>query len=136
MADLFHLTRIAIREFTDIVVTTIVIRDKLRVLLQDGSYIDFWWSGKIPGRFAHHWERTHVDGTIYRHDNMPHPRWQNVATFPQHYHESNQDHVVDSLLPSNPPETALRAFLAFARQKLAKNDDVDEKGKSTRERTE
>ncbi len=42
MANLFHLARIAVRDFTDVVVTTVVIRDKLRVLLRDGSYIDFW----------------------------------------------------------------------------------------------
>ena len=118
MADLFDLARIAAKEFVDIVVATTIIRDKLRVLLQDGSYIDFWWSGKIPERFAHHWERIHVDGTIYRHDNMPHPRWQNATTFPQHYHEESQNHVVDSFLPPAPPETALRAFLTFARQKF------------------
>jgi hypothetical protein len=118
MADLFGLAGTAAREFADIVVATTIVRDKLRVLLQDGSYIDFWWSSKVPGRFAHHWERIHVDGTIYRHDNMPHPRWRNVTTFPQHYHEGSQDHVVDSLLPPDPPEAALRAFLTFARQRL------------------
>jgi len=42
MANLFHLARIAVRDFMDVVVTTVVIRDKLRVLLRDGSYIDFW----------------------------------------------------------------------------------------------
>jgi len=119
MANLFRLAQIAAREFTDIAVATTIIRDKLRVLLRDGSYIDFWWSAKIPGRFAHHWERIHIDGTIYRHDNMPHPRWRDVTTFPQHYHERSQNHVVDSLLPPDPPEAALRAFLTFARQELA-----------------
>jgi hypothetical protein len=118
-ADLVRLARVAIKEFTDIVVATTVMRNKLRVLLNDGSFVDFWWSTNIPGRFGHHWERTHIDGTIYRHDNMPHPRWQFVASYPQHYHEESYDHVVDSLLPSEPPDEALRAFLAFARQTLA-----------------
>jgi len=122
MVDLSYLSRIAIREFADIVVATTVIRNKLRVLLRDESYIDFWWSSQIPGRFAHHWERTHVDGTIYRHDNMPHPAWQHTATFPQHYHEGSQNRVVDSFLPSDPPE-ALRAFLAFARQRMTQSTD-------------
>jgi hypothetical protein len=118
MANLSRLARIATVEFADIVVATTLARDKLRVLLKDDSYIDFWWSNMIPGRFAHHWERIHIDGTIYRHDNMPHPRWKDVTTFPQHYHEERQNHVVDSLLPSDSPEAALRAFLTFARQKL------------------
>ena len=125
MVNLFRLAQIAATEFMDVIVATTIIRDKLRVLLRDGSYIDFWWSNKIPGRFAHHWERIHVDGTIYRHDNMPHPRWRNVATFPQHYHEGNQNHVVDSLLPPDPPEVALRAFLTFARRKLATDNKSD-----------
>ena len=127
MVDLSRLARIAAVEFTDIVAATTIVRDKLRVLLRDDSYIDFWWSNKIPGRFAHHWERIHIDGTIYRRDNMPHPRWKGVNTFPQHCHEGNQDHVVDSLLPPDPPEAALRAFLAFARQELvAVERDADE----------
>jgi hypothetical protein len=118
MANLSKLAQVAEKEFTDIVVATTTVRDKLRVVLQDGSYIDFWWSRKIPGRFAHHWERIHVDGTIYRHDNMPHPRWRNVTTFPQHYHEGRPRHVTLSLLPADQPEEALRSFLTFARQKL------------------
>jgi hypothetical protein len=37
--------------------------------LVDGSYLDVWFSRKFPGRYAYHWERRHVDGSIYRHDN-------------------------------------------------------------------
>jgi len=118
MADLVKLARIAAVEFPDLVVTTTILRDKLRVVLKDGSFIDFWWSAKIPGRFAHHWERTHVDGTIYRHDNMPHARWRGVATFPQHYHDGSSDHVVESYLPVEPPESALRAFVDVARTRV------------------
>jgi len=114
---LHHLRQIAEREFPDLVRSTAILRDKLRVLLVDDSYMDFWWSSQIPGRFAYHWERTHVDGTIYRHDNMPHPRWQKVATFPQHFHDGAQHTVVESGLPSD-PEAAVRAFLEFARSLL------------------
>ncbi len=125
-ADLSYLAQVAIREFTDIVVATTIVRDKLRILLSDGSYIDFWWSSQISGRFAHHWERIHVDGTIYRHDNMPHPRWRFVTTFPQHYHEGSQEHVIASFQPSDPPEAALRAFLTFVRQSLTALQDSDD----------
>jgi hypothetical protein len=70
-------------EFVSLVrATTTIFRDKLRVVLVDGPYIDFWWSRSIPDRYALHWERSHLDGTIYRHDNMPHPQWQQVASFP------------------------------------------------------
>jgi len=114
MANLHQLGLIAESEFADVVQTTEIIRNKLRVLLNDGSYIDFWWSSQIPGRFAYHWERTHVDGTIYRHDNMPHSRWQYVATFPQHFHDGSPTNVTESRLPTEPKE-ALRQFLDFAR---------------------
>ena len=122
MPDLHHLRRIAEHEFPDLVRSTAIFRDKLRVVLVDDSYMDFWWSSQIPGRFAHHWERTHVDGTIYRHDNMPHPRWQKVATFPQHFHHGAQHTVGESDLPSD-PEAAVRVFLEFARSLLEETED-------------
>jgi hypothetical protein len=50
---------------------------------------------------------------------MPHPRWQVVSTWPQHYHEGSQEHVVASVLPSEPPDAAVRALLTFARKRLA-----------------
>jgi len=117
MADLYALQRIAETDFADIVVGTRVVDAKLRVLITDGSYLDFWWSLEIPGRFAHHWERSHVDGTIYRHDNMPHSRWASTPTFPQHYHDGSADNVGMSQL-SVDPATALHEFLAFVRCRI------------------
>jgi len=113
--DLHRLRRMAEHEFPDLVRSTAILRDKLRVLLVDGSYIDFWWLSQIPDRFAHHWERTHVDGIIYRHDNMPHPRWRHVSTFPQHFHDGSPSKVRESGLPTE-PEEAVRTFLEFARR--------------------
>jgi hypothetical protein len=114
MVNLHQLELIAESEFADVVQMTEIIRDKLRVLLNDGSFIDFWWSSQIQGRFAHHWERTHIDGTIYRHDNMPHSRWKYVATFPQHFHDGSPNNVTESYLLTE-PEEAVRQFLEFAR---------------------
>jgi hypothetical protein len=39
--DLHHLRQIAECEFPDLVRSTVILRDKLRVLLVDDSYIDF-----------------------------------------------------------------------------------------------
>jgi hypothetical protein len=118
MPDLERLRKIAEVEFPAIVRSTIIMRDKLRVVLMDSSYIDFWWSTQIAGRYAHHWERRHVDGTMYRHDNMPHPQWQRVASFPKHFHVEGQPHVVESTIADD-PEQAVRQFLAFAASKIA-----------------
>lgn len=54
MPDPERLRKTAETEFLDIVISTTVIRDKLRVVLIDGSYMDFWWSSQIAGRYAHH----------------------------------------------------------------------------------
>ena len=57
MPDWESLGRSAEVEFLEIVQSTAIIENKLRVTLVDGSYIDFWWSEEISGRFAYHWER-------------------------------------------------------------------------------
>ena len=120
MPDLEQLSGIAEQEFSDIIESTEIIRDKLRVVLIDESFIDFWWSAEIPGRFACHWERTHIDGKIFRHNNMPHSKWQSVQTFPQHYHDGGTGEVIASFL-ANDPEGAVREFLAYARVRLNKS---------------
>ena len=118
MPDLFALSRLAIREFPDIVTTAAIVQNKLRVVLIDGSYIDFWWAHRFPDRYAHHWERRHVDGTIYRDDNMPDPAWQAVTTFPRHFHRAKDTHVEASFMPIGTPEESVRAWLRFARQQI------------------
>jgi len=55
MVDLAVLEGVARDEFADVVVDVYRIDAKLRVLLIDESYIDFWWSEVQEGRFAHHW---------------------------------------------------------------------------------
>lgn len=117
MADLERLRSIAEAEFPALVRSTAILRDKLRVVLSDSSYIDFWWSTQIPGRYAHHWERRHVDGTVYRHDNMPHPQWRDVASFPKHFHIEEQTRVSESVMADD-PASAIRQFLTFATRKI------------------
>ncbi|MBI3913158.1 MAG: hypothetical protein HY327_03010 [Chloroflexi bacterium] len=117
MPSLEQLASIDEQEFPDIVESTSIIRDKLRVVLIDESFIDFWWSSEIDGRFACHWERTHVDGKHFRHNNMPHAKWKSVKTFPKHFHDGDTGEVIESFL-SEDPEGAVREFLGYARGKL------------------
>ena len=118
MIDFGPLQRIAEDEFADIVQSTAVMRSKLRGLLRDGSYIDFWWSLAIAGRFAYHWERTHVDGKTYRHDNMPDPDAREVETFPQHFHDGGAGVIAESYISPEPRE-GLRQFLQSVRARLS-----------------
>jgi Family of unknown function (DUF6516) len=115
MVDLVGLERMAREEYADIVLDAYRVDAKLRVLLADESYLDFWWSEVEPGRFAHHRNRQHVDGTIHRHDNSRHRQWQHVETFPQHDHREREDAVSASFLPTEPRE-AVRAFLTLCRE--------------------
>lgn len=117
MPDLAMLGRIAEREFLEIVNFAAIVGNKLRVEMIDGSYIDFWWSTQIPGRYAYHWERGHIDGTIYRHDNIPHLRWQAVSTFPKHFHFRDRQTVTESDI-SEVPEEGLLQFLEFVAQHI------------------
>ncbi|NPV07016.1 MAG: hypothetical protein HPY83_03505 [Anaerolineae bacterium] len=120
--DWAKLREVAEVEFADIVDAALPSGpSELRILLRDGSFIDVWFSLKLIDRYAIHWERRAMDGTIYRHDNAPHRDWAHVATFPSHFHDGSEEHVVEGSI-SPVPETALRQFLAFARSKLGHSD--------------
>ena len=113
-----QLRDIAEVEFVDIVVEAFIPDlNELRIILADGSFVDVWFSLKLQGRYSFHWERRAIDGTIYRHDNAPHRRWESVATFPRHFHNGSETNVSESHL-SPVSETALREFLAFVRATL------------------
>jgi len=45
---------------------------KLRIHITDGSYLDVWLSH--TAKYSYHWERRHINGKQYRHDNAPHIR--------------------------------------------------------------
>ena len=117
MIDYARLIEISNNEFADIVQSTAIIDAKLRVVLIDHSYFDFWWSKNLPGRYAHNWERRHIDGTIYRHDNAPHTKWKNISTYPKHFQKEKDTQVIESNL-SESAESAVRDFLHFARTRL------------------
>ena len=95
---------------------------KLRLEIIDGSLVDIFYS--VTGKYSYHWERTLIDGSIYRHDNAPRKRWQGIKTFPKHFHHGSEDAGEESYLSDN-PYVALEEFLAFVRGKLA---DLPPKG--------
>lgn len=116
--DIKELEEIAEIEFSDIV-EDVVLPDmnELRIILIDGSFIDIWFSLKLKGRYSYHWERKFIDGSIYRHDNAPHKSWENVKTFPKHFHDGDEDRVRESYLSEEPRE-AIRDFLNFAKKEF------------------
>jgi len=118
IVDTKKLKEIAEVEFSDIIEDVILTDiNELRIILIDGSFIDVWFSLKLKGRYSYHWERKFMDGHIYRHDNAPHKRWENIATFPKHFHDGDEDKVVQSHI-SDKPEGAIREFLEFVRKKV------------------
>jgi len=90
---------------------------KLRLHVSDGSYIDIWFSRKILGRYAYHWERRQINGSIYRYDNRPHARLKEMKTFPKHFHNGSDENIEESYL-SDDPIDAVNLFLEFVRRKL------------------
>lgn len=79
---------------------------------QELDFLDVWIS--ISGKYSYHWERRHIDGKIYRHDNAPHKAWMHIKTFPRHFHKGEEKNVVDSEISSNSKE-AIREVLEFVR---------------------
>ena len=52
---LYHrLACIAEKEFPDIVEQAEIRRDRLRLYIADGSFIDVWFSRRIPCKYAFH----------------------------------------------------------------------------------
>ncbi|MCK4598799.1 hypothetical protein KAU37_03070 [Candidatus Bipolaricaulota bacterium] len=101
-----------------IIYTPAGLPQKLRLEIIDGSVLDVFVSSRHL--YSYHWERRHLDGTIYRHDNAPHKRWRHIRTFPKHFHdgsEANEDCKESHI--SDHPEEALREILRFIGEKLA-----------------
>ncbi len=114
------LALITLREYPDIIYDVEVREDRLRIHLIDESFLDVWFSRLVEGKYAFHWERRHIDGTVYRWDNAAHKKWKDLETFPHHIHAGSKSEVK----PFNPPrskEDLLREVLEFIRKKLANN---------------
>ncbi len=120
MLDLYQpLAQLAHTEFADIVTDALFVGgtpaspNKLRLALIDGSFLDVWLSA--DGDYAYHWEQRRQRGQLHRWDNAPHhPR---LGTFPAHFHDGDENAIVESDLDSA-PEVALRQVLEFVRWRL------------------
>ena len=122
MEDLYrNISDLSLTEYPDIVEDAQIHRTssgasaKLRIHIVDGSYLDVWLSRS--GKYSYHWERRHLQGQMYRHDNAPHPKWSHVKTFPKHYHKGSDDQVQESYIPDEPTQ-AVRTLLTFIRETL------------------
>ncbi len=85
----------------------------LRLHLFDQSYLDI---RVAADGYAFHWESRAIDGLLYRWDNAPHHR--EIGTFPHHLHSGSESHVVESQLPTDSPDSALRYILGFIKKRL------------------
>ncbi len=107
-------------QFLDIVADIINLSpDKLRLILRDKSFVDIRLSQTIRNRFDFHWERWHIDKTIYRYDNFPDTRFKQIKTFPYHLHLKTEGRVTAITFRKTLPG-AFTDFMSFVRQIMKK----------------
>lgn len=106
---------VAERDYADIVERAGFDDESARVYFKDGSFLEVWFhrNEDLMKRYAFHWERRHVDGSVHRHDNAPHIKWS-VASFPKHFHSGTEDYVIESRIPDD-PVSAFRYCLDYVR---------------------
>ncbi len=111
--------RIAEIEFQKIVSGTDDLGQKLRIYLVDKSFVDVFLSTQSAvQRFSFHWERQHIDKTIYRLDNTPDPKWKAITGYPLHFHQEAYGMVVASPFSTSEVETLFREFMRFMQKKM------------------
>lgn len=125
MAKFAKFARIAEIEYSDIILSTQDLGHKLRIYVNDKSFIDFFFTRKLKKqRFSIHWERSHIDKNIYRIDNTPDKKWKSVKSFPLHFHNERYDNVEVSpfILKQNYSlEDIFRSFLDFAKGRIVRS---------------
>lgn len=96
-----EMSNIALSEYADICTTSRMDDESCRILFTDNSFLEIWVANddEPMKRYSFHFERMHVDELIYRHDNAPHVRWNNVASYPKHFHNGSESNVENSLNP-------------------------------------
>ncbi|MEK7517365.1 MAG: DUF6516 family protein [Patescibacteria group bacterium] len=121
--------RIAEVEFSDIVLSTQDLDHKLRIYLKDKSFIDFFYTTKLKiQRFSIHWEKTHIDKSIYRLDNTPDKKWSKVPTFPIHFHNKTYNQVEAAPFPLDQKtsfKSVFRRFLIFVEKQTKSRKEYE-----------
>lgn len=122
MGKFAEFARIAEIEFQGIVISTHDLGQKLRIYLKDKSFIDLFFTTRLKTtRFSIHWERKHLDNTIYRLDNTPDKLWRKIKTFPVHFHHQKYENVISSPFLINHKinlKLIFRQFMKFASKTL------------------
>lgn len=118
MANIQEIKRIALTEFSHIIIDAFSINYKLRIVLIDKSFIDVNLSRTFPDKFGFHWERKD-NFTIYRYDNFPDTNWSYVSTYPYHVHDGNQNNVIEPPFKLTIYE-GFRDFMEFVKNKIQK----------------
>ena len=91
--------------FSDIVEKIDIIQEKVRLTMNDGSYIDI--IHPILNKFSYHWQ---TEKFIYRIDTAPHHR--EIETFPRHIHFQTEENVLpDNVLGASTIEENCTRFL-------------------------
>lgn len=116
--------RIAEIEFSDVILSTQDLGHKLRIYLKDKTFIDFFYTTKLKTqRFSLHWERTHIDKSIYRLDNTPDRKWREVDTFPIHFHNKTYNQVYSAPFTIDKKDSLkiiFRKFMKFVKTRIEK----------------
>ena len=118
--DLKTIKEIVEDQFLDIVEDILTpSEEKLRVVLKDKSFIDLRISRSVKNRFDFHWERRHIDGSIFRYDNFPDTRFKKLKSFPYHLHYQKENKAVESKFRKTLP-AGFVDFMNFVRDYLKK----------------
>ena len=92
--------------------------EKLRIILKDESFIDTRISQTVSNRFDFHWERRHIDKTIFRYDNFPDIHFKHLKSFPGHLHFQRENKVIEAKFKKSLP-FAFVDFMGFVKEKFS-----------------
>jgi len=109
------LANVVVEEFPSLLrERPIVLPDRLRLVLVDGSLLDVRYPTRT--KYSFHWQRK--DRSVRINTAEHHP---DLPTYPRHIHLDERTVVADNLTKlENSPEQNLRAVLSWIKQKLSK----------------